>query len=791
MLKLKPEQLIRSISPAELSFSSTQELPEFREILGQARANQALEFGIGIQQPGYNLYVAGDSGTGRIHYLTEYLRPLAANGKTPADWLYVNHFERPAEPRCIAMPQGQGVRFQRDIEHLLEEIMATFPAAFENPAYIQQKTALQNHFNSRYDAALSVVEKAAAQKQIAVYRENGLITFGIIADGQIADEAYFSKMDEAQREAFHQNVNELEKLLNETLVELPQWQRDVNNQLRALDQHTIRQSLKPLFDELLQKYQGHAGVQIYLGQMSQHLPRVIEENFSGQNEDNREHPSSQRKLLESLYRPNVIIRSKEQSGAPIVLETNPTYGNLFGRVNHSPQQGEGGASYLHIVAGAVHRANGGYLLVDIEKVLGDGRSWEALKRVLKEGAVEIDALASDLLLAMPSGLKPQPIPVSLKVIMIGPRSLYYTLAELDPEFNELFRVLVDFDSACDITQESLQRFAALMHTRAKETGIAELTAAAVARLGEYACRLAGHQQKLSTHIDQLMDIVTEANYWRMKAAEQWVDRAHIEQAIAAREHRHARFRDGILEDILSGFINIATAGAIAGQVNGLAVIDSGDTSFGCPLRITATTHPGSKGVVDIEREVKLGQAVHSKGVMILTGYLCGRYAKNFSLAMSANIAVEQSYGFIDGDSASLAEVCALLSSLVGIPLRQDIALTGSVSQFGDVQAIGGANEKIEGFFDICQARGLTGSQGVIIPKSNQVNLMLAERVVNAVNDGRFSIWCVATVDEAMGLLTGREMGIEGDGDGFPPCTVNAQIIERLKQFARCAMGEEK
>lgn len=779
--------MTRYISPDELSFSSTQELADFKEILGQPRASHALEFGIGIQQAGYNLYVAGDSGTGRSHYLTEYLKPIAMHGKTPPDWLYVNNFERPAEPRCIAMPHGQGIKLQRDIERLIEEIMATFPAAFENPSYIQQRTALQNAFNARYDAALSIVEKAAGQKQIAVYRENGIISFGVIIDGQIADDAYFSKMDDSQREVYHQNVIELEKLLNDSLVELPQWQRDVNNHLRQLDQQTIKQSLKPLFDELLQKYQGHAGVQIYLGQMSQHLPRVIEEHFSGQNEERKEQSSTQRKLLESFYLPNLITRFFDQTGSPIVLEPNPTYGNLFGRINFSGHQGDIDASYQSIVAGAVHRANGGYLLVDIEKVLADGKAWETLKRVLREGVVEIDPQGSDAVMAMPASLKAQPIPVSLKVILIGSRQLYYALADADSEFHELFRVLVDFDSAFEFDQESLLQFASLLHTRAKEIGIAELSAAAIARLAEYACRVAGHQNKISTRIDQLMDIVTEANYWRTKVMEHLVDKAHIEQAIAAREYRHARFRDGILEDVLSGFINIATQGEVIGQVNGLAVIDSGDTGFGCPLRITATTHPGSRGVVDIEREVKLGQAVHSKGVLILTGYLCGRYAKSFSLAMSANIAIEQSYGFIDGDSASLAELCALLSSLVSAPLRQDIALTGSVSQFGDVQAIGGVNEKIEGFFDICQARGLTGSQGVIIPETNCINLMLSERVIAAVKEGRFSIYSVSTVDETMAILTGRELGEELEDGVFAEGTLNRDIVNRLQLFSRCAL----
>lgn len=780
-MKLTSDQLTRSITPDTLQLPATDELSE-NHVLGQSRASEALEFGIAIQQPGYNLYMAGDPGTGRTHYIREYLKPLAKHGTTPADWLYVNNFETPSEPRCIALPHGQGVRFQRDIDQLIQELLSSFPDAFENPAYVQQKTAMQNTFNHRYDAALGIVEKSAAQKNIAVYRENGVITFGVIIDGQIADDAYFSKMDEPAREQFHQDVVTLEALLNDTLMELPKWQRELNNQLRQLLQQTIKQVLKPLFEELLQKYQGHAGVQIYLGQMQQHLPRIIEEQFTGNNEEQRETPAHHRKLLEYLYRPNLLSRPDAQKGLPVVHENNPSYGNLFGRISVPNQQSEANINYQHLVAGAIHHANGGYLILDIEKVLADGRCWETLKRLLRESSHSIDNPGSEQL-NLPGNLKPQAIPVSLKVILIGPRDIYYALADMDNEFHELFRVLVDFDSRFELTPESLQQFAGLLQTRAQEHQVAELNVAAIARLAEYACRLAEHQNKLSTRIDPLMDIVTEANYWREKSFEKLIDKTHIERAIQAREQRHARTRDSIIADILSGFINIATSGRVIGQVNGLAVLSSGDNSFGCPLRITATAHPGSKGVVDIEREVKLGQAVHSKGVLILTGYLCGRYAKNFALAMSANIAVEQSYGFIDGDSASMAELCALKSALIEQPLRQDIAMTGSVSQFGEVQSIGGVNEKIEGFFDICQARGLTGTQGVIIPATNRINLMLSERVIKAVQDGQFSIYCVDHVDQAMQLLSGEEPGNLQNGV-FAAGSINQRIVEQLQHFSR-------
>ncbi len=782
-MKLRTDQLNRRITSDQLPSRSLPQPIPIQHVLGQARASEALEFGIAIDRQGYNLYMAGNPGTGRRHYITEYLKPIAAHGKTPPDWLYVSNFETPSEPRCIALPHGQGLRFQHAIEQLIQELLASFPDVFENPAYIQQRTTLHNTFNQRYDDALALVEKAANKKGIALYRENGVITFGVLVDGQIGDDAYHASLSEAEREAFLLKVRALEELLNQSLIELPKWQREVNNQLRQLLQKTIKQVLKPLFDDLLKQYAGHAGIQLYLGQMQQHLLRIIEEQFSGSTEESRESTAQQRKRLESYYRPNLLSKAGEKQGLPVVLENNPSYSNLFGQVNPPSPQSDSATHYQHIIAGAIHYANGGYLILDIEKVLADGRSWQALKRILREASHSIDMPSSETGQSV-CNIKPQAIPIQLKVILIGSREIYYALNEADSEFSELFRVLVDFDNHFALTPESLQQFSCLVSSRAKALKLASLSADAMARLAEYACRLAEHQEKLTTHINLLMDILTEANFWREKAFVELIDSDHIEQAISRRKQRHARTRDSIINDILAGFINITTSGKLSGQVNGLAVLRSGDTGFGCPLRITATAHPGSKGIVDIEREVKLGQAAHSKGILILSGYLCGRYAQKFALSISANIAVEQSYGFIDGDSASLAELCALKSAIIEQALSQDIAITGSISQFGEVQAIGGVNEKIEGFFDICAARGLTGTQGVIIPVSNQPNLMLAQRVIDAVEQGLFSVYAVKHVDEAMEVLSGEPAGmLDANGD-FTKDSLNDRITRSLQQFSQ-------
>jgi len=780
-LKLTPDQLRHRVSPDILGFETTRELPEFSGILGQPRATTALDFGLSIDQPGYNIYIAGDTGTGRIRYLLDYLTPRVGQKETPPDWLYVNNFDNPLEPRVISLPPKQGQLLRRDIDDLIDALMDTFPATFDNPSYQQGKTALQSRFDQVYDEAIASVKRAAAQRQIAMYHEEGSVTFTPIVDGKAIDDAQFASLSETEMDSFRGEVEVLEQLLNETLLELPQWQRDLNDQLRQLREATIRQALKPLMQPLRQNYQGNAAVNLFLAQIFNHLPRVIEEHFGDQRRDSRESPSQQRKILEGYYRPN-LLSSAIDHGAPIVLESNPNYQNLFGRVSYGSD--EAGSAFQQITPGALHRANGGYLILDIEKLLIADHTWSALKRMLRDGCIHPETPPGEIQISGTTPLRPESIPLSLKIILIGPREIYYTLDQLDRDFNELFRVLVDFEGHFGSNTESLHQFADLLHSRAREENIAELSAAAVARLAEHSHRLAEHQQRLSARVDVIMEVAVEANFQRQRNGSEVIEVDHIDQAIRAQRHRNARLRDRVLDEILEGTVVISSEGTAKGQLNGLSLIQVGDMAFGCPTRITATVHPGTRGVVDIEREAELGQAVHSKGVMILTGYLCSFYTQEVPLAMSAHIAMEQSYGYIDGDSASLAELCALLSALVGQPMRQDLAMTGSINQRGEIQAVGGVNEKIECFFDLCQARGLTGTQGVILPASNRRNLMLSERVVKAVKTHQFSIYTADTVNDALALLIGKEPGKQNSKGHFPKGTFNDRVVKRLEHFAR-------
>ena len=780
-MKLTPDQLRSRVSPEVLGFETTRELPEFSGILGQPRATKALDFGLSIDQPGYNIYVAGDTGTGRIRYVLDYLQPTVGQKETPPDWLYVNNFDNPLEPRVISLPPKQGSLLRRDIDHLIDALLDTFPATFDNPSYQQGKTALQARFDQIYDEAIAAVKREAASRQIAMFHEEGSVTFTPIVDGKVLDDAQFASLSEEEMDRFRVQVEVLEALLNEGLLELPQWQRDLNDQLRQLRENTIRQALKPLLQPLRQSYQGNAAVTLFLAQIVNHLPRVIEEHFGDQRRDTGESPSQQRKILESYYRPN-LLTSAINNGAPIVLESNPNYQNLFGRVSYGSE--DAGPAYQQITPGALHRANGGYLILDIEKLLSTDQTWSALKRMLRDRCIHPEPPPGEIQISGTTPLRPESIPLNVKVVLIGPREIYYTLDQLDRDFNELFRVLVDFEGRFDSDADTLNRFADLLHSRAGEANIAELSARAVARLAEHSHRLADHQQRLSARIDAIMEVAVEADFARQRDTAEFIEVSHIDNAISAQRHRNARLRDRLLEEILDGTVVISTDGVAKGQINGLSLIQVGDMAFGCPTRITATVHPGSRGVVDIEREAELGQSVHSKGVMILTGYLCSFYTQEVPLAMSAHIAMEQSYGYIDGDSASLAELCALLSALVGQPLRQDLAVTGSINQRGEIQAVGGVNEKIECFFDLCVARGLTGEQGVVIPSSNQKNLMLSERVVDAVKNHKFSVHTVTTVNEALALLTGKEPGNTNSKGQFPKGTLNDRIVKRLEHFAK-------
>jgi predicted ATP-dependent protease len=759
------------------------------DILGQTRAKSALQFGVAMPQPGYHVFVMGEPGMGRLTLITQHLEAVAADLPTPLSYAYTHNFDNPREPMAVCLPADYGQLFSKDIEKFLESLLEVFPAAFESPAYQQKKTAIERQFNQNYQRALDRVDKKARGMSVALFREDDNITFAPIHGNKTLNEKQFSQLPEAERETFHRQVEELEDFVSEVLLEMPLWRRDVLEKLKQLDNDTIRQELEPLFAQLHDKYIAIEDAVSYLSAMEQQLYITIsDELMPSRSLDALSHAAKRGRLFEQ-FAPNVLIDHSQDSGAPVVYEAHPTYQNVFGRIEYASEQGMWVTHYQRICKGSLHKANGGYLILDAEKLLDYPFVWDALKRALKSGTIDIESPYSDMGVNTMT-LKPEVIPLNVKIILVGSGDIYYLLAELDHEFNEMFKVLADFDEDIHLNPATMQHFAALARQHATDSGARPLTHSAIACLMEHSCRLAENQQRFSAHINDSLQLIGEAELFAKQAASTELAREHIEQALAAREYRNGGLSQRILEDMLDGTILIDTDGEAIGKINGLTVLSIGGSSFGAPARITTTVYPGSRGIVDIEREAELGEAIHSKGVMILTGYLGHFYAQQFPLAISASIAIEQSYSAIDGDSASLAELCCLISALTRTPINQAFAVTGSINQYGEVQAIGGVNEKIEGFFRLCQARGLTGRQAAIIPAANKRNLMLKQDVIDAVAQGLFAVYTVSTVDETLELLTGQWAG-DADAEGnYPENSINFKAISRLKEISEMAGDEE-
>ncbi|MBD7977759.1 Lon protease family protein [Serpens gallinarum] len=784
--RLAPNALTRPFDADQFMFTTTDELEPFRGVLGQERAVEALQFGVAMPRSGYNVFVMGEPGTGRFSFVRRYLQAEAKRLPAPSDWVYVNHFDEPREPRVLELPTGSAATFIEDLDALIDNLLATFPAVFEQPSFQQKKSAIDRLFNQRYDRALDVIEKLALERGIALYRDSTNIAFTPMKDGKALDEAEFALLPEDERMRFHDDIAELEERLNQELASLPQWRRETSNSLRQLNEETITLGLQPLLAPLSEKYAENASVSAYLQAMQVNLLRTVVDTLV----DEARSDAQKRKDLEEQYAPSLVVGQPLNGGAPVVFESHPTYDNLFGRIEYNTDQGALYTSYRQLRPGALHRANGGFLILEAEKLLGEPFVWEALKRALHSRQLKMESPLVEMGRLASVTLTPQVIPLQLKVVIIGSRKVYYALQELDPDFQELFRVLADFEEEIPLAEDSLEQFAQLIKTRTSEEGLAPLTAAAVARLATYSARLAEHQGRLSARIGDLFQLLSEADFVRHLAGDPTTDAGHLERALSAKARRTGRVSARILDDMLAGIVLIDTEGAAIGKCNGLTVLEVGDSAFGIPARISATVYPGGSGIVDIEREVNLGQPIHSKGVMILTGYLGSRYAQDFPLEISASIALEQSYGYVDGDSAALGECCTLISALSRTPLKQCFAITGSINQFGEVQAVGGVNEKIEGFFRLCEARGLTGEQGAIIPYANVSTLMLDERVLQAVRANQFHVYAVRHVDDALSLLVGEPAGT-ADGQGeFPPGSVNAKVVERLREIAEIELEDD-
>ncbi|WP_158968405.1 Lon protease family protein [Paraglaciecola sp. L3A3] len=758
--------------------------------IGQDRARDALSFGLGIKSKGYNLYVMGEQATGRFTLVREFIDKYVNKTVTPDDWCYINNFDDEREPYSLKLLAGESKKLCKDLGHLIDELLDTFPAAFDNPGYQRKKAAITREFEQKYDQAIESVEAQAQRSNVALYEDAGTISFSPIVDGKTINDTEFALFPEEQRQTYYVLIDELEDVLSEALIELPKWKRATAEKLRQLKKDTAEQGIRPLLKDLEHEYSADLAILKFLRQLKPHLVETVVEVLADEKKDNKEDEYDKRSILEEQYLPNILVSHDVNSGSPVVYEANPTHQNLFGRVEYTNIQGSVFTNYRMIRPGAIHKANGGYLLLDMDKVIEQPYVWETLKLVLKFGYLKMDLPQHDVGMVNSITLNPQQIPIDVKVVLLGSRDLYYTLQDYDDEFYELFRVLVDFDHEIPLDKKTLFDFVGRVRSQVKNFGLDGISAKAMYRLVEYSLRLAEHQQRLSARFSDVLELLHEAEYFCKEQNVLELDVGHIESALQAKTHRTGRVSEAVLDDIKQGQILIATDGVDIGKVNGLTVLEVGDCMFGTPARITSTVYAGSNGVIDIEREVELGQSIHSKGVMLLTGYLGYKYAQLFPLTLSANIAIEQSYGHIDGDSASLAELIALISALTKIPARQDLAITGSINQYGQVQSVGGVNEKIEGFFKLCEHRGLTGTQGVIIPKSNQVNLMLDKDVIAAVKAGKFNICVVETVDQALEILMGKDVGLMNSKGRYPKNSINYMAVSSLLNIANIVNGAD-
>lgn len=798
--ELSADQLRRYCSPENLGFATTAEIKPSDRLIGQERAAKAMGFGLGVEVDGYNVFVVGPTGTGKTTYTRSLLGRIARDRPTPQDWCYVHNFSRPEEPNAIQLPPGTGPRLKLDMEGLVRALRAKIPEAFGTEDYRKQRAELRREFTDQTQVIVRKVEQAAGAKEFAIKgTPSGLATVPVGRDGRPLPPDALQQMTEAEREALAKRAEELQEEIAGLLRGIAHLEKQFRERQEALDRKVVIYAIDPLFQELGEAYAGNEEVARHLKEIRRDIVQNHEEfkrTQDGAGDADTEGfppgalaPSGPGRSPSRdpffRYQVNVFV-SQKGKGAPVVFETNPTYFNLGGKMEYRGEFGQLRTDFTMLSPGALHRANGGYLILNARDVLANPGAWELLKRSLLTGEIRVENPAERNNLAPTAGLRPEPIPLNVKVVMLGSSETYHLLYEVDADFRKLFKVKAEFDYEMPRCPEAEADYAAFVAGVCRRQGLRPFDRGAVARVIEYGSRLAESQDKLSLRFNELAEVIYEADAWSRKretvGGSGAVEAADVERALEEKEYRSRLIAEKMQEMLDRGEILVDLDGARVGQVNGLAVLDTGDYAFGKPSRLTAETYMGTEGVINIERKVLLSGKIHDKGVLILQGHLAGRFAQDKPLSLSATLCFEQSYAGVDGDSASLAELLALLSSLADVPLKQGIAVTGSVNQKGEVQPVGGLDQKIEGFFEACRAQGLTGGQGVVIPRRSARRLMLRADAVEAVRQGRFHVWAVDTVDEALGILAGLPAGERGSDGVYPEGTVYRLAEDKLKSF---------
>lgn len=803
---LSPEALNNRCDPQQFTFATTAELPPLDNVIGQDRAVAAVRFGIGIRHDGYNLFAIGPSGTGKHSTVRRFIAERAPQEPTPSDLCYVHNFEQPHKPKALILRPGKGAQFRKDMENLLSLLKIALPATFESEDYRNRRQAIEEALKSRQERAFDELQNEAKDKGIALVRTPGGLALAPVRDGEVIGPQDFAKLPEDEQEKVKADVEVLQEKLEAILRQVPQWETDARDKLKELNRDVTNFSIGHMIQEMRDCYADMPEVQAWLDEARQdfvdHVEDFLSPDRGGGNGGDGEGPARPPRrrgppgagTAASLntssafrrYQVNLMVDHSGRHGAPVIFEDNPNLQSLLGRIEHVSQYGALVTDHMLIQPGALHRANGGYLIVEARKLLLAPFAWEEFKRSLKSRELRIDVTNQVYSVVAAVSLEPQPIPLDVKIVLLGERMIYYLLAQNDPDFEELFKVTVDFEEDMERTPESMRLYANLIGDVARTRKLRPLDAGAVARVIEYASRLVSDSTKLTAHMRSVADILTESDYWAGTLGNETVTADDVQKAIDTRIYRLDRMRERSQAQIIEQTVLIDTQGEKVGQINGLSVLQLGQFAFGRPTRITARVRMGKGDVVDIEREVALGGPIHSKGVLILSNFLAAHYLPDQPLSLHASLGFEQSYGGVDGDSASSTELYCLMSALSEVPIKQSFAVTGSVNQMGQVQAIGGANEKIEGYFDICKSRGLTGDQGVLIPVSNVKHLMLRQDVIDAVAAKKFRIFPITTIEQGIEILTGVPAGQRGADGKFPANSINGLIEAKLALFLRKA-----
>lgn len=790
--ELKVEYLKKKCKDEDFTFNTTDEIQPLEGLIGQERAKKALEFGLKIRSDGYNIFVAGVSGTGRTTSVEQAVKKTAEGQPVPNDWCYVYNFSNPDNPVSLNLPAGMAVSFRKDMEELVRELQTELPKEFESQLYEEHKNQIIKEFQDRKNELLEEFENTAKAASFVIKKSPTGIVMVPAIEGKPLEEGDIEKLSESARDEIKKKQEVLYEHFNQISREIRKMEKETRKKLDALEIKTARTTIGPRIEELKEKYKEFPKILVYLDNVEKDMVESVD-SFKEKKEVEVLPGIKLPDRAVSLYKyqVNVLIDNSTLKGAPVIKETNPTSYNLSGRIEYRPQYGAMVTDFTMIKPGALHKANEGYLILQVVDIFKNYFSWETLKRAIKNKEIMIEDLNEQYRLINTPTLRPEPIPLDIKVLLIGSPLFYYLLFTYDEDFKKLFKVKADFSTLMDRDRDGIENYIAFISKICQEEKLLPFDKEAAAEVIEYGARIAEDQEKLTTRFGEIADIIREANFWAMSEVSSIVQAKHIKKALEEKIFRSNLIEKRIEELIKEGTIMVDTEGEKIGQINGLSVLTLGDYSFGKPSRITARVYTGRGGVINIDREVKLAGTIHNKGFLILTGYIGEKYAVNRPLIFNATLCFEQLYEEIEGDSASSTELYVLLSALSGLPLKQGIAVTGSVNQKGEVQPIGGVNEKIEGFYHTCKVKGLTGQQGVIIPRTNIKHLMLKDEIIEAVKKGQFHIWAVGTIDEGIEVLTGIPAGEQDKKGNYPKGSVNYLVSQRLEELTKNYLKHQK